>query len=123
MAMREPMAPRPMNATVVIGRNSLVSADRGRLFLHDGGGMHRRDLLRGAGSFLLASAVPHSAGAGPVGPVMERLSTYMSAARERALPEAVAEKTKHHVLDTLAAMVSGAELLPGRKAIEFARSY
>src|SRR3954470_161753 len=83
--------------------------------------MQRRDLLKGAGSFLLASVVPHSAGA--AGSVMERLSGYMSMARERALPDAVAEKTKHHVLDTLAAIVSGAELLPGRKAIEFARSY
>ena len=55
-----------------------------------------------------------------VGPVMRRLSQYMAGARERPLPEAVAEKTKHHVLDTFAAMVSGAELLPGRMAIAFA---
>src|SRR2546430_5100191 len=33
--------------------------------------------------------------------VMERLSTYMSEARSRALPEEVVEKTKQHVLDTL----------------------
>ena len=54
---------------------------------------------------------------------MERLSAYMSEARSRALPEEVVEKTKQHVLDTLAAMISGSELFPGRKAIEFARSY
>jgi 2-methylcitrate dehydratase PrpD len=30
------------------------------------------------------------------------------------------ERAKHHLLDTLAAMVSGSRLLPGRKAIEFA---
>jgi 2-methylcitrate dehydratase PrpD len=54
---------------------------------------------------------------------MERLSTYMSEARSRALPEEVVEKTKQHVLDTLAAVISGSELPPGRKAIEFARSY
>jgi 2-methylcitrate dehydratase PrpD len=54
---------------------------------------------------------------------MAALSEYMSAARERALPDAVIEKTKHHVLDTLAAMISGADLLPGQAAIKFARSY
>jgi 2-methylcitrate dehydratase PrpD len=58
-----------------------------------------------------------------VSPVMARLSAYMSEARSRALPEQVLEKTKHHVLDTVAAMVSGAELPPGRAAIEFARGY
>jgi 2-methylcitrate dehydratase PrpD len=54
---------------------------------------------------------------------MAKLSAYMSEARSRALPEEVIEKTKQHVLDTLAAMVSGSELPPGRKAIEFARAY
>jgi 2-methylcitrate dehydratase PrpD len=55
--------------------------------------------------------------------VMERLSAYMSEARSRALPEEVVEKTKQHVLDTLAAMISGSGLPPGRAALEFARSY
>jgi 2-methylcitrate dehydratase PrpD len=58
-----------------------------------------------------------------IGPVMTRLSAYMSEARNRALPEPVLEKTKHHVLDTIAAMVSGAGLPPGRAAIAFARGY
>ena len=58
-----------------------------------------------------------------IGPVMARLSAYMSEAENRALPEAVLEKTKHHVLDTIAAMVSGAALPPGRAAIAFARGY
>ena len=49
------------------------------------------------------------------------LSNYLASARTRALPPEVQEKTKHHVLDTLAAMVSGQPLLPGRKAIAFAR--
>jgi 2-methylcitrate dehydratase PrpD len=47
----------------------------------------------------------------------------MSEARGRALPEEVIEKAKHHILDTFAAMISGAELPPGRAAIQFARSY
>jgi 2-methylcitrate dehydratase PrpD len=59
----------------------------------------------------------------PVSPVMAALSAYMSAARERTLPDAVIEKTKHHVLDTLAAMISGADLIPGRAAISFAKSH
>jgi 2-methylcitrate dehydratase PrpD len=64
-----------------------------------------------------------AAAAQPVGPVMAALSTYMAEARERALPDAVIEKTKHHVLDTFAAIISGAELAPGRAAIKFARGY
>ena len=66
---------------------------------------------------------PEAAGAQPIGPVMATLSSYMAVARDRALPDAVVEKTKHHVLDTFAAMISGAELKPGAAAIEFARGY
>jgi 2-methylcitrate dehydratase PrpD len=58
-----------------------------------------------------------------VSPVMKQLSDYMSAARSRELPEEVVEKTKQHVLDTFAAMVSGSELAPGKAALNFARSY
>jgi 2-methylcitrate dehydratase PrpD len=54
-----------------------------------------------------------------ISPVTRRLSTYIAGAPSRRLPAAVAEKTKHHVLDTIAAMVSGARLPPGRKAISF----
>jgi 2-methylcitrate dehydratase PrpD len=85
----------------------------------------RRNLLKSAGGLILASALSsrRSMAAETVSPVMARLSAYMSEARNRALPEPVLEKTKHHVLDTIAAMVSGAELPPGRAAIEFARGY
>jgi 2-methylcitrate dehydratase PrpD len=58
-----------------------------------------------------------------ISPVMAALSTYMARARERPLPDAVIEKAKHHVLDTLAAMISGAELKPGRAAVSFAKGY
>jgi 2-methylcitrate dehydratase PrpD len=54
---------------------------------------------------------------------MARLSTYMSEAAAAALPEEAIEKTKQHILDTFAAMVSGAELAPGRFAISFARAH
>ena len=57
-----------------------------------------------------------------VSPVMQRLSAYIAGALRKPLPAAVAEKTKHHLLDTLAAMVSGSRLRPGREAIAFARS-
>ncbi|MEE8515439.1 MAG: MmgE/PrpD family protein [Alphaproteobacteria bacterium] len=56
-----------------------------------------------------------------VSDVMEQLSTYMAGAVDRALPDEVAEKAKHHILDTLAAMVSGSRLKPGRLAIALVR--
>src|ERR1700747_978844 len=58
-----------------------------------------------------------------ISPVMEKLSAYMAEARNRALPDNVVQETTHHILDTIAAMVSGSELAPGHKAIEFARAY
>jgi len=55
-------------------------------------------------------------------PLMAELSAYIAQAPRKALPATVAEKTKHHVLDTLAAMVSGSRLLPGRRAISYVKS-
>jgi 2-methylcitrate dehydratase PrpD len=55
-----------------------------------------------------------------VSSVMSKLAAYMAGASGRALPPDVIEKTKHHILDTLAAMASGAQLLPGRLAVSFA---
>jgi 2-methylcitrate dehydratase PrpD len=46
-----------------------------------------------------------------------QLSEYIGGALTRTLPDAVVEKARHHILDTLAAMMSGAELKPGRLAI------
>ena len=45
--------------------------------------------------------------------IMSRLSGYIAGARDKKLPEAAAEKAKHHILDTIAAMVSGSRLKPG----------
>jgi 2-methylcitrate dehydratase PrpD len=53
---------------------------------------------------------------------MRQLSAYVARALRRPLPAPVLEKTKHHVLDTVAAMVSGSRLPPGRKAISFVRT-
>jgi 2-methylcitrate dehydratase PrpD len=52
---------------------------------------------------------------------VERLVDWIAAAPRRPLPARVAERAKHHLLDTLAAMISGSQLLPGRRAIAFAR--
>jgi 2-methylcitrate dehydratase PrpD len=57
-----------------------------------------------------------------ISPVMQRLSEYIAQAGKRKLPPQVLERTKHHVLDTIAAMVSGARLLPGRKGIAFVKT-
>ena len=48
--------------------------------------------------------------------VMDVISAYMSAARSRALPDNVTEQAKYHLLDTIAAMISGSELPPGQAA-------
>jgi 2-methylcitrate dehydratase PrpD len=47
---------------------------------------------------------------------MQTLSDYMAAAGSRPLPDEAAEHAKHHLLDTLASMISGSELLPGQAA-------
>jgi 2-methylcitrate dehydratase PrpD len=55
-------------------------------------------------------------------PVITQLASYIAQAPRKPLPAPVVEKTKHHVLDTLAAMVSGSRLLPGRQAISFVKT-
>jgi 2-methylcitrate dehydratase PrpD len=55
-----------------------------------------------------------------ISPLIRKLASYMAGAPRRALPRAVAERAKLHLLDTLAAMISGSRLLPGRRAISFA---
>ncbi len=50
-----------------------------------------------------------------------RIADYAVAAAATPLPEGVVEKARHHVLDTIAAMVSGAALPPGRFARDYVR--
>lgn len=89
----------------------------------------RRRILQSAGGILaaagfaepgshLAAQQSHPASTDLTG----RVARYMAAARERALPPDVARETKHRILDTIAAMVSGATLKPGEAAIRFARA-
>src|SRR5438094_3613626 len=50
---------------------------------------------------------------------MKALSAYIAEAAVRPLPPEVAERAGHHALDTLAAMISGSRLVPGRSALAF----
>jgi 2-methylcitrate dehydratase PrpD len=85
--------------------------------------MSRRDLLRRAVLALGSAALPSTRlQAQTVSPAMATLSSYMAAAKDRTLPPEVVEKAKHHILDTFAAMVSGAELPPGRAALALAQA-
>jgi 2-methylcitrate dehydratase PrpD len=85
----------------------------------------RRRLILGAiGSAGLAALARPGWSATEAGrPVMSTLSTYMSEAGGRALPDHVVQQTKCHVVDTVAAMISGSELPPGRQALRFAHTY
>jgi 2-methylcitrate dehydratase PrpD len=85
----------------------------------------RRGLLQRAAWAVAAAGLSRvsAIAAENVSPAMARLSTYMSEARNCALPDEVTEKAKHHILDTFAAMVSGSQLLPGQAALKFAKSY
>src|SRR5262245_3601240 len=57
-----------------------------------------------------------------ISPVMRELSVYIASALRRPLPVAVVEKSKHHILDTIAAMMSGSRLAPGRNAIAYVKT-
>src|SRR6266852_1031723 len=109
-------------------RNKYGPAENGQTILS------RRSLLELAGLAVATAALPPvavMAKASPsrdmtgqgVSPVMDKLSAYMSEASGRELPDEVTEKTKQHILDTLAAMISGSELTPGRAALQFAGAY
>src|SRR5258708_8243125 len=84
--------------------------------------MTRRSLLQRTGWVMAAAMLPlrEAMAAAPVSPAMAKLSLYMSEAGNRALPDEVIEKAKHHILDTLAAMISGSHLPPRRSALKFA---
>ena len=87
--------------------------------------MTRRTMLQTAGGAWAAAAFRTSARGATeaASPIIMKLGAYMSEAAGRALPEEALEKTRHHILDTLAAMVSGSELAPGRVGIQFARAH
>jgi 2-methylcitrate dehydratase PrpD len=57
-----------------------------------------------------------------VSPQMAFAAEYLASARARELPEEVVRKTSYHILDTVAAMITGALLEPGRLGIAYARA-
>jgi 2-methylcitrate dehydratase PrpD len=65
--------------------------------------------------------VIHGVRGSRVSQVMKELTAYMAEATRAPLPPHVAEKTKYHMIDTLAAMVSGTKLTAGRLAVSFAQ--
>jgi 2-methylcitrate dehydratase PrpD len=86
-----------------------------------GTNLSRRILLQRAGWAAAATALPVGLfAADSVSPVMSKLSTYMSEAGGRALPDEVVEKAKQHILDTFAAMISGSGLPPAQAAFRYA---
>ncbi|MDB6170045.1 MAG: MmgE/PrpD family protein [Verrucomicrobia bacterium] len=98
----------------------------------------RRGLLQGVGCALAAAALPATrllgaaessetaapaAGADASPSPIGRLGAYMSEAAGREISPEATEKAKHHILDTIAAMVSGAELAPALVAFKYARAH
>src|SRR3972149_11084934 len=51
--------------------------------------------------------------------VIKEVSSYISKSGQAELPPEVVVKAKHHILDTIASIVSGARLKPGKIAIQF----
>src|SRR5215510_6504849 len=93
-------------------------------------GVTRRCVLESGAGLLAAAAAPvrlHASQRGPEPALVSmdltgRVARYMAAARQQPLPPDVLRETKHRVLDTVAAMISGARLKPGEMAIRFARA-
>ena len=98
----------------------------------------RRWLINASGAAILSNAVPvtatyaQTAAAAPpnarpeshgdpstISPVTTALADYVAKTLDRELPAAALARTKLHVLDTIAAMVSGSRLKPG----DFAARY
>ncbi len=113
-----------------------MGRDKSKNIENTGSNLSRRSLFQRAGLAIAAAALPAgmglaaqsaapaaASGSQPLSPAMGKLSAYMSEAGNHALPGEVVEKTKQHILDTLAAQVSGSALLPGRDAIKFIRGY
>jgi 2-methylcitrate dehydratase PrpD len=89
----------------------------------------RRRMIGSGAGLLAAAAVPLRAQStsAPREPVHEadltgRVARYMAAARQQVLSADIVREAKHRILDTIAAMISGARLKPGEMAIRFARA-
>ena len=87
--------------------------------------MNRRRMLKLMANCAIGSTLssPRAFAETAASPQMTELSAYMSAARSRALPADVAEQAKHHLLDTLASIISGSRLAPGAAAQRYLGMY
>jgi 2-methylcitrate dehydratase PrpD len=86
--------------------------------------MDRRNALKMTAAFAAGlPLLPARAFAQPPGPVTTALSAYMATAGTRTLPTEIDEQAKHHLLDTLASIISGSELAPGQAAQRYIRSH
>jgi 2-methylcitrate dehydratase PrpD len=86
--------------------------------------MKRRSLLQltatiGAGLSLPIPSGRAATKALPTSAEMLTLSQYMAAASTQTLPADAAEQAKFHILDTLAAIISGSALPPGEAALRY----
>jgi 2-methylcitrate dehydratase PrpD len=81
--------------------------------------MNRRSVLGMTATSAVGLALSSGRASSAPGPEMRELSAYMAAAATRALPEDVADHAKQHLLDTLAAMISGSQLRPGEAALKY----
>ncbi len=54
--------------------------------------------------------------------LMGAVSAFIANGAKAELPREVVETAKLHILDTLAAMVSGSQLIPGKRAMRYVRS-
>jgi 2-methylcitrate dehydratase PrpD len=89
-------------------------------------------MLQSAGGMMAAASLPTLAagrslrqgGTPPTAPanITRQLARYMVEARDRDLPPDVARETRHRILDTIGAIVSGARMKPGEAAIRYVRS-
>lgn len=57
-----------------------------------------------------------------ISPLTEELSAYIAGAIKKRLPAEVTERAKVHLVDTVASMVSGSRLPPGKKALAYVRA-
>ena len=58
---------------------------------------------------------------GHISPVMREFSEYIAATMKRKIPDEVKERARLHLVDTIAAILSGSRLLPGRRAHAYIR--
>jgi 2-methylcitrate dehydratase PrpD len=92
--------------------------------------LSRRELLSGAvtlattAAWMPAGAAARQTGSAktPSADITGQLARYMVEARTRALPPEVMTAAKQRILDTIGAIISGARLAAGEKAIQFARA-